>query len=28
VIKLDHRRGTVDGLAHKVQAVEAHLEQG
>jgi uncharacterized protein (TIGR00106 family) len=28
VIKLDHRPGTVDGLAHKVQAVEAHLEQG
>jgi uncharacterized protein (TIGR00106 family) len=27
VIKLDHRPGTVDGLAHKVQAIEAHLDE-
>jgi uncharacterized protein (TIGR00106 family) len=26
VIKLDHRPGTVEGLHHKVQAIEDHLE--
>jgi len=27
VIKLDHRPGMVDGMTHKVQAVEAHLDE-
>lgn len=27
VIKLDHRPGTVDALAHKVEAIEKHLDE-
>jgi len=26
VIKLDHRPGMVDAMAHKMEAVEAHLD--
>jgi uncharacterized protein (TIGR00106 family) len=27
VIKIDHRPGTVGGLTHKVEAIEAHLDE-
>jgi uncharacterized protein (TIGR00106 family) len=27
VVKIDHRPGTTDGLHHKVEAVERHLEE-
>ena len=27
VIKIDHRPGSVDGLVHKVEAIESHLDE-